>query len=192
MRLPYIPDPPTPSAPEDTAIISRITTRRAPYPLLELDRTLLHAPPIADGWNSFYGAIRTRTSIPADIRELIICRVAVLNKAWYEWDQHAPLAVETGVGRDVLEGVVKRDVVFDVGGRPEEWRGLVDERVWAVLCFTDEMTRNVRVRDETFEVLKRLFSEREVVEITATSYVLNFLAGCIIQLCESILGCFGW
>lgn len=85
MRLPYVPDPPPTSTPEEQAIVSRIQARRAPRPLQALDLTLLHSPPVADGWNAFLGAVRTRTSIPADARELAISRVAVVNRAWYEW-----------------------------------------------------------------------------------------------------------
>jgi hypothetical protein len=59
---------------------------------------------------------------------------------------------------------VKREGELRLGERPE---GL-SEKQWAVVCYTDEMTRNVQVKDETFEVLRGLFGEREVVEITAT------------------------
>ena len=41
--------------------------------------------------NSFLGSIRTKTSLPTSIRETAICRVAVLNKAWYEWESHSPI-----------------------------------------------------------------------------------------------------
>jgi alkylhydroperoxidase family enzyme len=41
--------------------------------------------------NSFLGSIRTRTTLPTSVRETAICRVAVLNKAWYEWDSHSPI-----------------------------------------------------------------------------------------------------
>ena len=37
-----------------------------------------------------------------------------------------------------------------------------------MLVYTDEMTRNVQVKDETFAHLKSLFLDREVVEITGT------------------------
>jgi alkylhydroperoxidase family enzyme len=45
--------------------------------------------------------------------------------------------------------------------------GLTDKQ-WAVVCYADEMTRNVQVRDETFARLREAFGEREIVEITAT------------------------
>lgn len=163
MRLPYISDPPVTKTEADEAIVSRIRARRAPRPLQALDLTLLHSPAVADGWNSFLGAIRTRTSLPADLRELAISRVAVCNRAWYEWAHHAPLAVEAGVPEALMEAV-KVEAPLVMAGRVE---GL-SEKQWAVLVFTDEMTRNVHVKDETFEVMRGLFNEQEIVEITAT------------------------
>jgi alkylhydroperoxidase family enzyme len=172
MRLPYTPNPPTPTTPSEAAIVDRIAARRAPRPLQPLDLTLLHSPPVADGWNSFLGAIRTQTSIPADLRELAISRVAVVNRAWYEWMHHAPLAVAAGVSEQGME-VVKREGEFVLG--EGEVPGELSEKQWAVVCYTDEMTRNVQVREGTFERLRGLFGEREVVEITATVGVFFFL-----------------
>lgn len=50
MRLPYISKDPEFSSAEDQAIVERVRQRRGSTGLLELDRTLLHAPPVADGW----------------------------------------------------------------------------------------------------------------------------------------------
>ncbi|CAI7655505.1 unnamed protein product [Penicillium manginii] len=86
MRLPYVPDPPPTSTPEEARILSSVQARRAPNPLLPLDLALLHSFPVADGWNSFIGAIRTRTTLSTVIRELAICRVAVINGALFEWE----------------------------------------------------------------------------------------------------------
>ena len=50
MGLPYIPDPPEFSEEADKAVLERIKERRGPKGLIALDRTLLHSPPVADGW----------------------------------------------------------------------------------------------------------------------------------------------
>ncbi|KAK0614050.1 carboxymuconolactone decarboxylase [Immersiella caudata] len=178
MRLPYTPITPVANTEEEAAIISRIEQRRHPRPLQPLDLTLLHSPPVADGWNSFLGAIRTRTSIPADLREIAISRVAVINKAWYEWMHHAPLAVAGGVGEEGME-VVKREGGYDLVG--ETPKGLT-EKQWVVLGYADEMTRDVTVKEETFERLRGLFSEKEVVEITATVACYNCVSRFLVAL----------
>lgn len=165
MRVPYVPNPPQPANEEDEAIISRIAARRAPRPLQPLDLALLHSPPVADGWNSFLGAVRTRTSIPADLRELAISRVAVINRAWYEWMHHAPLAVAAGVSQEAMDWLqTQPGDLAGLGDGPN----IFNEKQWAVLLLSDEMTRNVHVADETFNKVKALFSDKEVVEIVTT------------------------
>jgi alkylhydroperoxidase family enzyme len=185
MRLPYVPNPPPATDPEEARIVSAIEARRAPRPLQPLDLTLLHSPPVADGWNSFLGAIRTRTSLPQDIRELAISRVAVVNRAWYEWTHHAPLAVAGGVREELMEKVKVpqalglEGVEGEEGGQGKEG---FEERQWLALVYTDEMTRNVQVREETFELVKRVFSEREVVELTATVACYNCVSRFLVAL----------
>jgi len=57
-----------------------------------LYQILLNAPEIAQGWEALLTAIRNRNSLSPAIREMIILRVAVLNRANYEFDAHAPHA----------------------------------------------------------------------------------------------------
>ena len=76
--------------PEVQALIERIKARRGGA-LLDLDKALLNAPTIADGWNAFLGAVRTRCVLKGRWRELAILQVAVLNGADYEFNQHAML-----------------------------------------------------------------------------------------------------
>jgi alkylhydroperoxidase family enzyme len=184
MRLPYVTNPPPAASPEEEAIVQRIQARRAPRPLQPLDLALLHSPPVADGWNSFLGAVRTRTSLPDDLREIAISRVAVVNRAWYEWMHHAPLAVQGGVSPEGMEVVKREGELVLTAGEGTVPAGLT-EKQWVVLCYADEMTRNVEVREETFARLRGLFTEREVVEITATVSKLCYLPSSCPPICNS-------
>ena len=62
-----------------------------------LYQVLLNSPAIAHGWEQLLTAVRNRSSLPADVRELVILRVAVLNRASYEFDAHVPHAQKAGV-----------------------------------------------------------------------------------------------
>lgn len=166
MRLPYIPDPPTSLDKADEDVVHRIRERRHPRPLQPLDLTLLHSPPVADGWNSFLGAIRTQTIISADLRELAISRVAVVNRAWYEWMHHAPLAIRAGVPVEAMEAI-KAETPLLREAHPNG-DSLFTDKQWAALVLSDEMTRAVQVADETMEWVKSLMSNKEVVELVAT------------------------
>lgn len=186
MRLPYVPNPPTPATDEDAAIVRRIQERRAPRDLTPLDLALLHAPPVADGWNAFLGAVRTRTALPADLRELAISRVAVVNRAWYEWMHHAPLAAAAGVPQAALDALKTetgplRLADYGSGGDGDKTGGL-SEQQWAVVVLADEMTRNVEVADETFAKVKDLFGEKGTVEIVATVACYNCVSRFLVAL----------
>ncbi|KAI1432070.1 AhpD-like protein [Xylaria sp. CBS 124048] len=161
-------------------VVNRIRTRRAPGPLQPLDRALLHSHPVADGWNSFLGAIRTQTTLSPAIRELIICRVAICNGAWYEWHSHAPLAVLVGVSAEAMDLVKEKDLKCVTPDQRKEV-GLGDQE-WAALVVADEMTRNVRVCDESFSKLQSHFSEREIVEVVATASCYNCVSRFLVAL----------
>lgn len=178
MRLPYV-DPTDPNkfqTSEEADIVSRVRARRAPRPLQPLDLALLHSPAVADGWNSFLGAIRTKTTLSDDVREIAICRVAVINQAWYEWSHHAPLAKAGGVSEEGLEILGDRDFLGKVGG-PQ-----LSAKQWAVVRYTDAMTRDVAVEQRSFDELKKHFSEQEVVEVTATVAAYNCVSRFLVAL----------
>lgn len=183
MRLPYVSDPPPTTTPEEAAIVSRIQARRAPRPLTSLDLALLHSPPVADGWNSFLGAVRTQTTLGADVRELAISRVAAVNGAWYEWGHHAPLALEAGVGEAAMERMKTETgpVGLDEEGGATRYEGLSDSQ-WAAVVLADEMTRNVKVADGTFARVKELFGERATVELVATVAAYNCVSRFLVAL----------
>jgi alkylhydroperoxidase family enzyme len=170
MRLPYVSDPPQAKTPEEDAIVSRIRARRAPKPLLELDLALLHSPPVADGWNTFLSAIRTGTTLGAAVREICMCRVAVLNQAWYEWAHHAPLAQAAGLSDEAMDTL-----------KGKGWGGLTKEQM-AVVDYTDAMTKSVSVPQAIFDELKAFFTDQEVVEITATVAAYNCVSRFLVAL----------
>jgi AhpD family alkylhydroperoxidase len=138
---------------------------------------LLHSPPVADGWNSLLGAIRQRTALPADLRELVILRIAVLNRADYEWVAHEAEARAAGLGPAQLDAL--RDEHADA-------HPALDERQRRTLAYTDAMTRHVHVPDEVFDALHDHFTPAELVELTATvaaySMVSRFLVALRVEL----------
>ncbi|KAF2025361.1 hypothetical protein EK21DRAFT_104028 [Setomelanomma holmii] len=176
MRLDYIPDPPNFSNPDDQAVVERVKQRRGEKGLIALDKTLLHAPPVSDGWNSFLGAIRTKTSLSTAIRETAICRVAVLNKAWYEWESHSPILKSAPEVTDEHVTAVLKSAPHEVSD------GIQSQALAAVLTYTDAMTLTVSVPDDVFANLKKHFSEQEVVEITATVAAYNCVSRFLVAL----------
>lgn len=198
MRLPYAPSTPpleTPSsssesssAPSAAAAYAQLSARRSPKGLQPLDLTLLHSPSVAAGWSSFLGAIRNSTSLPADIRELCICRVAVLNDAAYEWEHHAPiLKAEGGLSEEALQELKQKKAwqgwdEDEKDSGEEELGGGLNKKQRATLAYCDAMTIGVKVSDSIFAALSDMFTEREVVEITATVAAYNCVSRFLVAL----------
>lgn len=128
--------------------------------------------------NAFLGAIRTRTSLPSSILELAISRVAVLNRAWYEWAAHAPLLRQApGITDDHVRTVLDTPA--------HQSAAIFDERHAAVMTYVDAMTLNVEVEVEVMEKLKRAFGEdgeKQVVEVTATVAAYNCVSRFLVAL----------
>lgn len=184
MRIPYAPNTPAEGSSEETqAIYTRIAERRKPRPLIPLDLALLHNPAIADGWNTLLGAIRSKTSLDAGLMEMAVSRIAILNRAVWEWMAHAPLALKGGFSREALD-IVRRAEVVPKGGRAktdEEAQGL-SELEWAVLCYTDQSTKEIEVDDEVFEALKGSLGEKGVMEMAATVATYNCVSRFLVAL----------
>jgi len=148
----------------DGELLRSIQARRGGT-LLNLDRQLLHSAPLARGWNSLMGAIRGQTLLDGALRELVILRVAVLNRAPYEFAQHAPVALAEGLSQPQVDAV-------------RDWQGsaLFDARERDVLAYTDAMTLQVQVPQPLFDALRVHLSDREVVELTATVAGYNMVS----------------
>src|SRR5215208_2836087 len=98
-RIPYA----DPDRPEVQDIVRRITAERGS--VLHLYRMLLHSPPVAAGWLACFTAIRQQSSLPGDLRELVIMRIAIVNGASYEAEQHAPIALREGLTQAQLDAL---------------------------------------------------------------------------------------
>lgn len=63
-----------------------------------------------------------------------------------------------------------------------EGEGGLSEKEWAVLVYVDAMTKDVNVEDETFDEVRRFFSETESVELTATVAGYNCVSRFLVAL----------
>ncbi|MGY1682275.1 carboxymuconolactone decarboxylase family protein [Geodermatophilus sp. SYSU D01176] len=151
------PGPRLPEAAEEGPTAELLRARRGGR-LSALDRLLLHSPPVAEGWNALLGALRGATTLPADLRELVVLRVAVLNDAPFEWVSHEPVARRAGLVGSQLQALRRPDAAAAPVWTPVQA---------AVLAFTDASTREVAVPDEVFAGLRSHLDDRQVVELAA-------------------------
>ncbi|RTZ45674.1 carboxymuconolactone decarboxylase family protein [Candidimonas sp. SYP-B2681] len=158
-RLPYA----DLAHPEVSPLVDQIVAERGS--VLHLYQMLLQSPPIARGWLNHLTGIRHHSSLAGDIREMVIMRIAIINGAPYEADQHAPIALKEGMTQAQLD---------DLG----QWESssLFSDKERAVLNYTDTMTRHVQVPDAVFAAVKPHFEPRQLVELTATIATYNMVS----------------
>lgn len=98
-------------------------------------------------------------------REYAILRVAILNKSRYEWAQHVPIALNTGIPMEKITALT-------------DWENSTlytpEERV--ILTFTDEVIRNSRASDKTFESASVFLTRQGLTELVLSIGYWNMVA----------------
>lgn len=160
---------------EPADLVAAIRQRRGGH-FLNLDRMLLHSPPLAQGWNAYLGQVRQHLSLDGKLRELAMCGVAVLNRAEYEFIQHAPVYVREG-------GTEAELALLRLLGSPEYnpalWPREVD-RLAAEL--TQQMTRHIEVDDALMRALQAQLGNQALVELVGVVAAYNMVSRFLVAL----------
>ena len=138
-----------------------------------LYQVLLNSPPIAHGWEQMLSAVRNRSSLDAGLRELVILRVAILNRAPYEFEAHVPHALAAGKTQDAIDAVRSPSL-------PDEAPWTEAER--AALRMTDAMTRDIEVPDALFAEVRKHFDSQGLIDLTATIGAYNMVSRFLVAL----------
>jgi len=101
--------------------------------------------------------------------ELVILRVAVLMKAWYEWASHVERSLACGLGRDEIERV-------KAGADAPGWSA-ADA---ALLAAVDELVAAHGLAPETHRRLRQHYDVKQVMDIMAIAGMYVIL-GCMIN-----------
>lgn len=160
---------------EPAELVAAIRQRRG-GPFLNLDRMLLHSPALAQGWNAYLGQVRQHLSLDGKLRELAMCGVAVLNRAEYEFMQHAPVYRQEG-GTDAELAVIRQlgTPAYDAS----HWTRPVDR----LACeLTLQMTRAIDVDDALMRALQAELGNQAVVELVAVIAAYNMVSRFLIAL----------
>jgi len=141
--------------PEIREMFQKIEARG--FRVINLFRVMAHSPKVGIYFLRLGNAILFKGAVPTNLRELAILRVGQINGAHYEYSQHVPIALREGVRQDQIDSMAK-------------WENSAhfNEQEKAILRYTDEVTKNVRVKDETFAAVRRFLNEEGMVELTTT------------------------
>ena len=160
-RIPY---PEDLDAPEIAALAERIRKERGGK-VLNLYKMLLNSPPVAEGWLNLLTAIRQQAILSGKFRELAILRIALLNRADYEYRAHIPFGLKEGMNQPQIEALPNwsESDAFDATER-------------AVLAYADSMTNDIQVSDDVFDAVSSKLDTREMTELTATIAAYNLVS----------------
>jgi 4-carboxymuconolactone decarboxylase len=158
-----------------TGPVADLIRQRRGGALLALDELLLLSPPVAEGWSVLLSAIRGELTLDGALRELVILRIAVLNRADYEWAAHEPVARRCGV-TDAQIGALR--------GRPGQavGAGPFSPLERAVLDYAEAMTVGIDVAPELFDSLAALLDPRQLVELTAVAATYNMVSRFLVAM----------
>lgn len=160
---------------EPHKLVNAIRARRGGT-LLNLDRMLLYSPDFAAGWNSFLGAVRNDLDIPAKLRELAICTVAILNGADYEFIQHAPEFLKAGGTELQLTDLQQIKISDSVSP-------LFDNVEQVVIQLSKEMTQSVQVSEITMKTAKNVLqNDQHLVELVGVIATYNMVSRYLVAL----------
>lgn len=166
LRVPLV-EPGT--RPELAEVEARLLARRGSISLLY--RVLLNSEPVASGWEQLLSAVRQRTTVPPDLRELMILRVAVLNGATFEFDAHVPHALQAGVPQAKIDAVLEPTLA-----------AVFDARERLALELTDAMTRDIVVPEALMQRLQADYDARGLVELVTTVAAYNMVSRLLVAL----------
>jgi AhpD family alkylhydroperoxidase len=132
-----------------------------------LYQVLLNSPPLAHGWEQMLSAVRNRNSVSADLRELVILRVAILNRAPYEFEAHVPHALAAGLDDAQVAAVREADAAQ---------AGCFDAKQAVALRLADAMTRAIEVPAALFEEVRACFDRQQQVDLVGTIAAYNMVS----------------
>jgi 4-carboxymuconolactone decarboxylase len=126
---------------------------------------LMYSPELMTVARSMGDHLRFKSGVGTILSEFVILVVA---REWgqdYEWDVHAPIALQQGIKKEIV------DAVLD-GRRPA---GMSDDEE---MCydFSIELHRNKRVSDTTYARVEKRFGKKGVVDLVGINGYYTFLA----------------
>lgn len=149
--------PPLPPEEQDQQareLLDGVRVAAAPdAPTANIFSTLVRHPGLFRRWSPFGGKLLAG-KLPARDRELLILRTGWLCRAEYEWAQHRLISLSVGLSEAEVERVRE-------GPEAEGWAGFDA----VLLRAADELHREFRISDPTWEALGTRYDERQLIEV---------------------------
>ena len=122
---------------------------------LNLSRLLAHAQTMQPGVGAAVQAMMTEITLPPLERQICVLAVLHLDRGAYEWAQHLQVADMIGIPKEKVEAIAD-----DRFGDPA-----FTDREKALLAFTRQVVKTVRVDDFVFNAVAAFYTPRQIVEL---------------------------
>ncbi len=119
---------------------------------------LLRSPVLGQRMFDLFDYLRWKTSVPTRLNEFAILIIGRQWRSQVEWSAHAPIATKAGLSPDIIAELKSNK-------RPSKMAE--DEAV--VYDFVTELTTTHKVSDETFARARKVFSDQQIVDLTAVA-----------------------
>ena len=134
---------------------------------LNVHRLMAHHPELLKAWWNFRNYAITGGELGRRNGELVILRVALHMRAWYEWASHVQRALACGITLEEIERVKQ-------GASTPGWEASEVLLLQAV----DELAANRLVSPKTLQNLGKYFSNRQIMDIMGI-YGMYVTLGCM-------------
>jgi alkylhydroperoxidase family enzyme len=129
-----------------------------PGPVLNIFRTLVHAPKALARFNQWGGYVLSRRNdLPPREREIVILRTGYLCKSGYEWTQHVRIGLREGLNEDEIARLK--------AGAEAGWSA-PDA---ALIRASDELHADQFITQPTWTELRKHFSEKQAMDVVFTA-----------------------
>jgi 4-carboxymuconolactone decarboxylase len=129
-----------------------------PGPVLNIFRTLAHAPKALARFNAWGGYVLSRRNdLAPREREIVILRTGYLCKSGYEWTQHRRIGLACGLTEDEIDRIKQG---ADAGWGPADA---------ALIRASDELHEGQFIGEATWAELGKHFSDKQRMDVVFTA-----------------------
>jgi len=136
---------------------------------INVHKLMAHNPALLNAWWNYRNHSVTGGSLGKRLGELVILRVAIHMRAWYEWGSHVERGLACGLSLEEIERLKGTP-------RPEHWLA----KEYLLLLAVDELVIGHALSPELLSKLQACYSDAELMDLIAIQGMYVTL-GCLIN-----------
>src|ERR1700724_3850143 len=136
---------------------------------------LMRSPVLGQRLFDLFHYLRWETSVPTRLNEFAILIIGRQWRSQVEWYAHAPLAAKAGLAPGII-------AELKASKRPS---GMAEDEA-LVYDFVTELTTTQKVSDETYARARKVFSDQQIVDLTAVAGNYVMVAMMLAMLEEAV------